>query len=213
MAGFLLKPDQKLVMIGDSITDCGRRAGPHAPYGAGYVSMVRNLLLARYPGYDLVIENRGIGGNTVRDLEARWQADVLDEKPDVLSVKIGINDVWRFVTNRFDEAVSIGEYESTYRELLRLTKEQCGSQLILVDPYVLETDRQDPFRAMVDRYIASVHGLAEEFGAVSVRTQDAFDQVLAEQPSEFWADDRVHPFPYGHAVIARAFLRAIGYEF
>ena len=213
MSELLLRPDQKLVMIGDSITDCGRRDGPHAPYGAGYVSMVRNLLIARYPDYGLTVENRGIGGNTVRDLEARWQADVLDERPDVLSVKIGINDVWRFVANRLDEAVGLQEYEATYRKLLRMTKEQCGSQLILVDPYVLETDREDPFRAMVDRYIAAVHGLAEEFDAVSVRTQEAFDNVLVKQPSEFWANDRVHPFAYGHAVIARAFLNAIGYDF
>lgn len=213
MSEFLLKPNQKLVMIGDSITDCGRRSGPNAPYGAGYVSMVRNLLIARYPGYGLTIENRGIGGNTVRDLDLRWQADVLDERPDVLSVKIGINDVWRFVANRLDEAVSLEEYGNTYRRLLRVTQEQCGCQLILVDPYVLELDRKDPFRDMMDRYIDVVHALAEEFDAVSVRTQEAFDDVLAEQPSEFWAADRVHPLPYGHAVIARAFLNAIGYEF
>ena len=213
MSELFLEPDQKLVMIGDSITDCGRRDGPHAPYGAGYVSMVRNFLIARYPDYGLTVENRGVGGNTVRDLDARWQADVLDEDPDVLSVKIGINDVWRHVTNQLDEAVPLEEYEATYRRLLTAAEDRCASQLILVDPYVLETDRQDPFRAMVDRYIDVVHGLAEEFEAVSVRTQEAFDEALAKQPSEFWADDRVHPFPYGHAVIARAFLKAIGYDF
>jgi len=209
---FLFKPGQKLVMIGDSITDCGRRSGPNAPYGSGYVSMVRNLLIAQYPGHGLAIVNRGSGGNTVRDLADRWEQDVIDEAPDVLSVKIGINDVWRHVAGRMDEHVPLEEYESTLRELLRLTRDTVNPQLILIDPYVLETDRSDPFRAMMDEYIKCVHGLATEFDAVSVRTQEAFDRALAQQPSEFWAGDRVHPQPFGHAVIALAFLKAVGFE-
>ena len=95
-------PQQKIVLIGDSITDCGRRNEPFAPYGAGYVKFVRALLLARYPELGLEVVNRGIGGNTVRDLARRWDEDVIAEQPDWLSVKIGINDVWRTMTGRHD---------------------------------------------------------------------------------------------------------------
>src|SRR5437762_2767741 len=101
----IFEQGQKVLFIGDSITDCGRREGPHAPYGNGYVALARTFLLARYAELGLEVVNRGIGGNTVRDLAARWQDDVIAEQPDWLSVKIGINDVWRAIANRLDEAV------------------------------------------------------------------------------------------------------------
>jgi len=210
---FPFKQDQKVVFIGDSITDCDRRGAANAPYGNGYVSMIRNLLLARYPGLNLTIENRGIGGDTIRNLKARWETDVMRLKPDVLSIKIGINDVWRFVGGQMAEHVPLTEYETTYRELLSETRKKLSPRIILVDPYVIETNRKDVFREMMDRYIACVHRLADEFGAISVQTQAAFDTVLKEQPASFWACDRVHPYAHGHMVIARAFLNTVGYEF
>src|SRR5437763_16432612 len=98
--------------------------------------MARALLLARYPALGLTIENRGIGGNTVRDLARRWDEDVVAEEPDWLSVKIGINDVWRTIAGRTNEAVLLDEYEATCHELLRLAREHTGARLILMGPYV-----------------------------------------------------------------------------
>ena len=106
---------EKVVFIGDSITDCGRRTEQDGPYGKGYVSLVRALLHARYPAHGLTIVNRGIGGNTIRDLAARWQEDVLNEAPDWLSVKIGINDVGRLIAGNLADHVGLDEYEATYR--------------------------------------------------------------------------------------------------
>src|SRR4051812_30904703 len=90
----LLTAHQKILFAGDSITDAGRRSLA-APYGEGYVSMVRNFVLARYPELGLTFVNRGVAGDTVRDLDARWERDVIAERPDWLAVFIGINDVWR----------------------------------------------------------------------------------------------------------------------
>jgi len=213
MQSFLLKPNQKIVFIGDSITDCHRREEAHAPYGIGYVAMARDALIARYPECNFRFENRGIGGNTVRELRARWRDDVIAEGPDVLSVMIGVNDVFRTLRANPGEAVPLDEYEATYRGLLAEARDKTGAQLVLADPFLIEPDRKDPHRAMVDAYITCVHKLAEEFDAVSVRTQEAFDEALEGQPSEFWSDDRVHPQSFGHAVIARAWLKAVGYEF
>ena len=213
MSAFMFKPAQKILFIGDSITDCGRLTDSTAPHGTGYVYFVRNLLLARYPRHGLTVENRGISGNTVRDLKARWQADVIAEKPDVLSVKIGVNDVWRHIAGLPADHVPLEEYEATYRQLLAETRDKIGPKLILVDPFLAETNPKDPFRAMIDRYIQCVHKLAGEFGAVSVRTQQAFDELLKHQPVSYCcADDRVHPNPVGHMLIARTFLRAVGYD-
>ena len=90
-----LKQNQTLLFIGDSITDCGRQELPYAPLGCGYVNFAANFLLASIPHLNLTIENRGIGGNSTRDLRDRWQEDCLDLKPDIVSVMIGINDLWR----------------------------------------------------------------------------------------------------------------------
>lgn len=202
---------QKVVFIGDSITDCGRRDA-NAPYGNGYMSLVRAFVIARYPELALTFENRGIGGDTVRHLDARWDADVLAERPDWLVVKIGINDVWRSFDSAGQGAVSIEEYEATYRRLLQAAVDTAGCRLIIAEPYVIEADTTDPMRAQMDRYGLVARQLANEFGAVNVQTQAAFDAVLATTEPIDWAHDRIHPNLAGHAVIAQAFLRAIGWE-
>ncbi len=123
----LLAPKSKLLLIGDSVTDSDRTKpvgeGLFDALGKGYVSLVDASLQANHPAVGIRVVNMGTSGNTVRDLKARWQADVLDQKPDWLSVMIGINDVWR----RFDTpwqtewAVGLAEYEATLDELVAQT--------------------------------------------------------------------------------------------
>jgi len=210
---FLLRPQDKIVFIGDSITDCGRRTDTHGPYGSGYVAMIRNLLIATHPEYGFAIENRGIGGNTVRDLQKRWTEDALALQPTVLSVKIGNNDAWRFVKGRDAEGVPVPEFEATYRDLLTRARQQTRARLVLVEPYVINADPNDAFRALIEQYLAVVRRLAAEFNAPLVPTQAAIDSALASQPATFWANDGVHPYPPGHMVIARAWLKTMGYAF
>ena len=202
-------PGQRIVFIGDSITDCGRRDFAQ-PYGNGYVSLVQALVTAAHPELGLTWVNRGVGGDTVRDLRARWERDAVGPRPDWLSVKIGINDVWRAFGTDPDNAVPIDEYETTLRTLLRRALDATGCRLLLAEPYVIEPDRADPQRAMTDDYGAVVRRLAAEFDAPCVPTQAAFDRVLASTKSTDWAEDRIHPNLAGHAVIAREFLRVIG---
>jgi lysophospholipase L1-like esterase len=210
LSNLVFQPGQRLVFIGDSITDAGRRKEA-IPYGAGYVHLARAFLIARYPELGLEIINQGIGGNTILDLDRRWEEDVVQVQPNWLSIKIGINDVWRQVAQRPDQAVLLDEYTSTYNRLLRRTREATQARLILMEPYVIESDRADPFRAIIETYLPVVHRLAREYDAILIKTQAAFDEALAAQPSSYWAADRVHPNAPGHAVIARAFLRGVGY--
>jgi lysophospholipase L1-like esterase len=207
----LFTAHQRILFIGDSITDCGR-TGDVPPYGNGYVSMVRNLLLARYPHLHLVIINRGVSGNTIRDLAARWDKDVIAQQPDWLSVMIGINDVWRFFTNRPAEGVPLAEYEVTFRRLLDRARSATAARLILMQPYMIETNKDQAMRREMERYAAVVNRLASEYDAILVRTQDAWDAALAHTQPIDWAADQIHPSPAGHAVIALAVLRAIGFE-
>jgi lysophospholipase L1-like esterase len=205
----LFQPNQKLLFIGDSITDAGRTAG-YAPYGHGYVYLSYLWLAAAYPELDLTIVNKGISGHTSRDLVARWERDVISEQPDWLSVKIGANDVWRALQSRWDEAVSLAEFERNYREMLDRTRSGTQADLILAEPFLVEGNPDDSFRRAMDEYRHVVRQLAQEYDTLLVKTQDAFDRGLDHRPAHHWAEDRVHPTEVGHALIAHEFLRVCG---
>lgn len=203
---------QKIVFIGDSITDCGRR-DVFAPYGDGYMSLVRALVLARYPEFELRFENRGISGNTVRHLAARWEQDVIAEKPNWLSVMIGINDVWRTFDSGGEGAVGIDEFALTYERLLIDAVNRTGCHVILAEPYMIESDRSSPMRNRMDAYGHVVRSLATKFEALLVPTQAAFDRALEFSTPEAWATDRIHPNLEGHGIIAIEYLRAMEWAF
>lgn len=206
----LFSAGQRIVFIGDSITDCDRR-GAAAPYGDGYVDLVRSFITARYPALGLTWVNRGVGGDTVRDLAARWDADAVGAAPDWLCVMIGINDIWHAFGSQPELAVPIDEYATTLRALLGQAVDRTGCRLVVAEPYIIEPDRAEPQRAATDRYCEVAREIAAEFAAVTVRTQDAFDEVLRATTPADWADDRIHPNRPGHAVIAQAFLRALNF--
>lgn len=209
-----IAPNSTLLMIGDSITDCGRARpiGESVTWdlGNGYVSLVNALLWATAPRQNIRIRNLGVSGSTVRDLAGRWQADVLDLKPDWLSIMIGINDVWR----QFDAPlqkewhVLLDEYAATLEELICRTRPHLKG-LVLMTPYFIEANRADPMRAAMDRYGQAVAELAARHHAVLVDTQAAFDDLLAVVHPVALAPDRIHPTLTGHMVIARAFLAAL----
>ncbi len=211
----LLSPKGKLLFIGDSITDCGRERPVGEGYGLGdgYVGLVNALLNSTYPQEFIRVLNVGTSGNTIRDLDARWQTDVFDLKPDWLSIMIGINDVWRQFDSptRIDWHISLDEYESTLERLVQKTRPQLTG-LILMTLYFIETNRSEPMRAMMDQYGQVVAHLAEKHGAVFVDTQAAFDDALRSVHNMSLAGDRIHPSLSGHMILARAFLDAVEYK-
>lgn len=214
----MIIPDtSKLLFIGDSITDCGRARpvgeGWAGTLGDGYVSQVDGLLLATNPEVRIEVVNTGISGNTVRDLKARWQKDVLDLKPDWLSIMIGINDVWRHFDTRLhtDMQVSHEEYAHTLEELISSTITGLEG-LVLMTPFFIEPNHADPMREKMDQYGETVRMLAKKYEAVLVDTQAAFDAVLKKVHPMALAGDRVHPNVGGHFVLARAFLDGIEYK-
>ena len=210
-----IEADRKLVMIGDSITDCNRARpvgeGRDAALGTGYVSLVDAMLKATLPQARIRVINRGISGDTMRDLHARWQRDVLDLQPDWLSIMIGINDVWR----QFDSPlqtewhVSLDAYRHLLTDLVATTRPTLDG-LVLMTPYFIEPNRCDPMRAMMDRYGQVVRAVAVAHDAIFIDTQAAFDAVLAHTHPMSLAWDRVHPNLVGHMVLARAFLGGVG---
>ncbi len=215
--GLRLAQGSRWVLIGDSITDAGRaRPIGEAPagLGAGYVQTIDALLGAWYPARRIRVYNVGTSGHTVRDLAERWQTDVTDLQPDWLSVMIGANDVWR----QFDRVaqperhVLPAEYERTYDELLTRTRPTLEGGLILMTPFFLELRRDDPMRVRMDEYGAIVTRLATRHQAILVDSQAAFNTVMKDLPSQMINGDRVHLNHIGSAILARAVLSAVGFE-
>jgi lysophospholipase L1-like esterase len=213
-----LPTSSTLLFIGDSITDAGRNpTGEVSPWeanhglGTGYVSLIHGWLQAAHPEARIRVVNKGTSGHTVRDLSARWKTDVLDLKPDVLCVMIGINDVWRQFDSPLRPELGVGleEYRDTLRRLVREASTQTR-QIFLASPFFIEPNRSDAMRARMDEYGAIVREIASQQGAHFVNVQAGFDTALAHQHSSALAWDRVHPGPAGHQIVARAFLQAFG---
>ncbi len=211
-----IQPNSKLLFIGDSITDCerGRPVGEglFEALGKGYVNLIDATLTAALPAQRIRAVNMGTSGNTVLDLKARWQTDVLDLQPDWLSIMIGINDVWRqFDTPlQVEKHVALADYAATLESLVQQTRASIKG-LILMTPYIIEPNRADPMRVMMDAYGAAVKQVAQRHNAVFIDTQAAFDAVLTHVHPMSLAWDRIHPNTTGHMVLARAFLAAIGF--
>ncbi|MBT3190254.1 MAG: SGNH/GDSL hydrolase family protein [Anaerolineae bacterium] len=203
-----IHPHSKLLMIGDSITDCGRNR--NESLGSGYVRFIHNALTENYPQAGIQIINKGISGNTVRDLKRRWQRDVLDLKPDWLLVMIGINDVWQQMDDwmPIEMCVSIEEYERTLDELISVVAPSLKG-LILMTPYVLEPGLSDPMRTLMDKFGEVARRTAKKYDAIFVDTQAAFDDVLKTMDSTALSEDKVHMNAGGHQILANAFLKAV----
>ena len=201
-----------IVFQGDSITDVGRSRDEAVPanegMGAGYPFLVSSYLRCHEPAKNWQVFNRGISGNRVVDLYARWKIDALNLKPDILSILIGVNDTWHEFAR--SNGVEVPRYEKIYRMLLEWTREVLPKvHLVLLEPYVQASEIvTGAWIAEMDQRRAIVKRLAEEFDALFIPTQSLLDAALKKAPSNYWLRDGVHPTSAGHQLIAEAWLKA-----
>jgi lysophospholipase L1-like esterase len=203
-----------LLFQGDSITDAGRQrrdAAPNHPHslGSGYAVLAASALLSEQPDAGWVCHNRGVGGDKVTDLAARWDADTLSLSPDVLSILVGVNDYWYRRSGDHDE--SPAQYEDTYRTLLARTRTALPDvTLLLGEPFFVPggTAVDDRWREELRPYQDAARRIAADVGATWIPYQSVFDEALEEAPGPYWAEDGVHPTPAGHNRMAQAWLSA-----
>lgn len=211
----LFEKNDTVLFIGDSISDYDRKRpvgeGLFNAWGTSYVANAASLLCCMYPELGLRIINMGISGNQVRDLEARWETDVIAQKPDWVSVLIGINDVWRqFDSPQMPEThVPLQEFEETYERLVSRTLPSVKG-MILMTPYFMEPNQADPMRARMDQYGEAVRRIAQRHGLTLVDLQGAWDQLFKHMHPCNIAWDRIHPNQVGCMYIAKQFLAAVG---
>ena len=206
-----LNKNDRIVFAGDSVTDDGRARpigeGLWEGTGNGYVRNVETFLALDRPELNIRCTNMGIGGNTSRDLLARWDTDVTALHPSLVVLCIGFNDVWRqFDTPQCpDQGVLPDEYERNINSMIDKTK----AKFVLMTPYFLEPNRLDPMRKRMDEYGGIMKKIAKARGIACVDLQAEFDEVLKYRHPMSITWDRIHPGKLGSMVIARALMREL----
>jgi lysophospholipase L1-like esterase len=198
-----------ILFQGDSITDGGRqREGSDFNHimGQDYGYIIAAEMGLQFPDRNLDFLNRGIGGNTVKDLAGRWQNDTLNLKPNLLSIMVGINDsLW---------GESVEDYEKIYDKLLSDTIAALpNTKIILGEPFIMPVgnykDNYDGHRADVKLRRDVVERLAEKYHLPLIHYQKAFDDASTLAPADHWSWDGVHPTYAGHALMVREWLRVV----
>lgn len=207
----------KILFYGDSITDAGRNREMTTHLfglGCGYVRAVADRLQGNDPEkYEII--NRGISGNRVVDLYARIKIDAWNLKPDVLSILIGVNDVWHEVSGQ--NGVEIDRFENVYRMMLADTKKALpDTKIILCEPFVLKgvstesteefPDKYEKF-CVVYQYAEVVKKLAKEFDIPFLPLQEAFNKASKGGKEAYYLADGVHPHVAGATLIADEWVK------
>jgi lysophospholipase L1-like esterase len=208
-----LKEHDVILFQGDSITDAGRARNNNAndagALGHSYPHYIATYLLATQPKHDLKFFNRGISGHKVPDLDARWKTDTVDLKPTVVSILVGVNDIWHKLNGNYKGTVE--DYDKGYAALLeRTSKELPGVRLVVIEPFVLRCGAvSDKWFPEFDERRAVAKKVAEKAGAVFVPMHSIFEGLSKEAPPNYWAGDGVHPSLAGHGAIAKAWVEAV----
>jgi lysophospholipase L1-like esterase len=210
-----LQKNNVILFQGDSITDSGRSKEDNSfnnskVLGSGYAMLAGAALLEKYPSLDLKVYNKGISGNKVFQLAERWDKDCLDVKPDILSILIGVNDIWHKLNGQYDGTVEI--YKRDYAALLERTKKALPDvKLIICEPFAVPG-----VKAVDDKWYPEFYGyqkaareIALQFDAIFIPLQKVYDEALKKAPGAYWTPDGVHPSLAGAKLMADAWLEAI----
>lgn len=221
---------KRVLFIGDSITDgaWGNSKVWNTPsenrnhkdmnhiYGHGYMMICASHYQGLYPKEGFVFWNRGISGNTLNDLAARWQKDALDLRPDVVSILIGTNDVDKALSKGV--AIDVKTWKTQYMALLDSTLSiNPDCRFVLCTPFVAkagklaDTSNYDERAEMIASLQMAVASIAAKYDAVLVPFDNLVGNCIAshpELPATYWIWDGIHPTPATHYLMAQMWIKA-----
>ncbi len=200
----------KILFQGDSITDAGRDKRNYHDMGRGYPKYASELIAAAHPDIEFEFINFGIGGNRTGQLFDRLYTDAIAFEPDIISVLIGVNDVW----HRYSQSVRImttdEQIELNYRTILQNLRSRTNAKIMMLSPYLLDAEDKQYMRPEIERVVKIVEKLAEEFADVYVPLNELFADALKNQPEPlYYSADGVHPNANGAEFIGMHYARAI----
>ena len=196
----------KLLFQGDSITDAGRdRTNPH-DLGRGYPKYAAQFLTEQFPDVEFEFLDLGISGNQTKDLVARLDSDFIDIQPDVISILIGINDVWHYAGKGW---LDNEKFEENYRTVLSALKEKTNAKIMMMEPFLIPTTEKDFFREDLAPKIEIIRKLSREFADVYLPTDGLLQAAFIGDDPLSYAADGVHPTAKGAEFIAKLYVDAI----
>ncbi|MGE4320707.1 MAG: SGNH/GDSL hydrolase family protein [Acholeplasmataceae bacterium] len=194
---------KRLVCIGDSITDWNRDKSSFDDLGNGYVPIISKALK------DVKVFNRGISGNKTTDLLLRWQEDLIDLKPDVVTILIGINEIWHHYA--FGDIVLPEAFKNNYMKLIEWTKKECpDTEIILMTPFVFDVGVYEPiWQKDLEIEQDMVKEIARHFDLKCLDMQSILDSYLSQYQKLDILSDGVHPTQLGFSIIADHLLEVL----
>lgn len=199
----------KILFQGDSITDAGRDKRNYHDMGQGYPKYASANIAEKYPEVDFEFINFGISGNRTCQLFDRLYDDGIAFQPDVISILIGINDIWhRYGSARIETTDK--QIATNYRAILERLKAQTNAKIVMIAPYVLDDETKDHLRPDLARIIPVIEELAGEFADVYIPLNEIFEEALKTQPAPmYYSGDGVHPNANGAEFIGKVYAEAI----
>ena len=202
---------ERILFIGDSITDAERLKTSFTDMGKGYANYVKATLGAENPEkYEFL--NRGISGNRIVDLYARIKADFINLAPDIASIYVGVNDVWHELGDS-PNGVDADKFFKIYSMLIEEVKEALPDiKIMILEPFVLKgcstTEHWDYFYTEAKKRAEMARKIAQKYDLPFIELQDGFDELCKEAGEGYWLGDGVHPTPMGHEFIKNKWLDA-----
>lgn len=201
----------KILFQGDSITDAGRSREDDTRLGNGYPRLVEAALGLAEAGQHTFI-NKGISGNRIVDLYARIKADIINLKPDLMSILIGVNDVWHELGDN-PNGVDAEKFFKIYSMLIEEIREALPNiKIMILEPFVLQgcstVEKWDEFSVEVPKRALAAKAIAEKYNLPFIPLQEGFDKLCLSAPADYWLGDGVHPTAKGHEFIKNQWLSA-----
>ena len=199
----------KILFQGDSVTDAGRdRSDPH-DMGNGYPRFASAMIQDSFPDTEFEFVNLGISGNRTEHLVERMEADFMEIQPDIVSILIGINDVWHHYAFEYVETTD-EQFEANYRKVLDNLKSRTNARILIIQPFLLESvdPAKQELREELARKQTIVKRLADEYADAYLPLDEVLHSLTEEEPA-YYAADGVHPTPDGACCIGEAYLGAI----
>lgn len=205
------KKGQTVLFQGDSITDCGRDRNDISSLGCGYPDKVAKIYNALFADNGVKFVNKGVSGDRTKDVLARYKTDILDIKPDFISILIGINDVWR----RYDDAkdpTPAEKFRENYETILKNIKRDLpATKIMIIEPFLLYNAEKYSWHEDLDPKLLVVRELAAKYADYYISLNGIFAglEIITYKPEEL-SGDGVHPEDLGHRIIALEYLKTLG---
>lgn len=196
----------KIIFIGDSITEHGRFKDNEG-IGTGYVRLIHDYLQVNYPQKNFQIMNKGISGDEVTHLQARWTADVMQEKPDIVSISIGINDAWGQIKQGDFDDTKLKQFTAIYEELINEVQTKTSAKVILMEPTIITKEKHINGHRYLLSYVNEVRNLQKKFNTTLVPLFEPFYTYDKDQKEHALTSDGIHMTSLGSMLMASSWMK------